>query len=143
MSLRDLLTELKEVLPWGFGALFGLTGFIENSKIKLNPWSSVVKWLGRCINADVLNKLDAVETELVATKKKLDEHVTMDDERNMDLHRAAILRFNTAGSSTRKRTLTRSCTISPATNAIATRTRNIRITEPCTQSRTSTGFSTS
>lgn len=43
MSLRDLLTELKEVLPWGFGALFVLSGFIEFSKIKVNPWSAVVK----------------------------------------------------------------------------------------------------
>ena len=95
MSLKDLLSELGVVLPWGFGVLFVLSGCIEFSKIKVNPWSAVVKWLGRCINADVLQKLDAVETELAATKKKLDEHVTMDDERNMDLHRAAILRFNT------------------------------------------------
>ena len=95
MSLKDVLSELGVVLPWGFGILLVLSGFVEFSKIKVNPWSAVVKWLGRCINADVLQKLDAVNTELAETKKKLDEHVTMDDERNIDLHRAMILRFNT------------------------------------------------
>lgn len=95
LSLRDLFAELKEVLPWGLGIFFVLSGLVEVSKIKINPWSAVVKWLGRCINADVLQKLDAVESELAKTKQKLDEHVTVDDERNMDLHRAAILRFNT------------------------------------------------
>lgn len=95
MSLREILAELKEVLPWGVGVLVVLSGLVEISKIKVNPWSAVAKWLGRCINADVLTKLDAVETELAATKQKLDEHVTMDDERCMDIHRARILQFNT------------------------------------------------
>lgn len=95
MSLKDILSELGVVLPLGFGVLFVLSGFVEFSKIKVNPWSAAAKWLGRCINADVLQKLNAVETELAETKKKLDEHVTMDDERSTDLHRAAILRFNT------------------------------------------------
>lgn len=95
MSLKDVLSELGVVLPWGFGILVVLSGCVEFSKIKVNPWSAAAKWLGRCINADVLQKLDTVETELAETKRKLDEHVTIDDERNMDLHRAAILRFNT------------------------------------------------
>ena len=102
MTLRDLLAEVKEVLPWGFGILFVLSGLIEVSKIKVNPWSTIVRWLGRRINADVLQKLDTVEAELTETKQKLEEtkekleeHVTMDDERYMDLHRARILQFNT------------------------------------------------
>lgn len=102
LSLRDLLAELKEVLPWGFGILFVLSGLIEVSKIKVNPWSAAMKWLGQRINAEVLQKLDAVEAELAKTKqtledtqKQLEDHVTMDDERYMDLHRARILQFNT------------------------------------------------
>lgn len=95
MSLKDILSELGVVLPLGLSLLLILSGFVEFSKIKVNPWSAAAKWLGRCINADVLKKLDAVETELTETKQKLDEHVTMDDERYIDLHRASILRFNT------------------------------------------------
>lgn len=95
MSLKDVLSELGVVLPWGFGVLLVLSGLVEFSKIKVNPWSAAAKWLGRHINADVLQKLTTMETELTATKEKLDEHVTMDDERYMDLHRARILQFNT------------------------------------------------
>lgn len=95
MTLRDLLAEVKEVLPWGFGILFVLSGLIEISKIKVNPWSAIAKWFGQRANADVLQKLDTVKAELSETKQKLEEHVTMDDERYMDLHRARILQFNT------------------------------------------------
>lgn len=39
-----------------------LSTFLEVSKIKLNPWSSLGRALGKIINKDVIDKLDKMET---------------------------------------------------------------------------------
>jgi len=64
-----------------------LLTLIEIAPIKVNPWSAAGKAIGRALNADVLRELDAV-------KKKLEGHITMDDERVADGHRTRILHFN-------------------------------------------------
>lgn len=89
MSIQEILAALgiKGVVSWGVGILLVLSMLVEVSKIKINPWSALAKWLGRAINSDVT-------AELAAIKKKLDEHVTMDDRRNADGHRTRILHFN-------------------------------------------------
>ncbi len=89
MSIQEILAALgiKGVVSWGAGILLILSMLVEVSKIKINPWSALAKWLGRTINSDVT-------AELAVIKKKLDEHVTMDDRRNADGHRTRILHFN-------------------------------------------------
>lgn len=89
MSIQEILAALgiKGVVSWGVGILLVLSMLVEVSKIKINPWSALAKWLGRAINSDVT-------VELAAIKQKLDEHVTMDDRRNADGHRTRILHFN-------------------------------------------------
>lgn len=69
------------------GGLIGLTTLVEIAPIKINPWSFIAKVVGRAINAEVL-------TELKQTREKLDEHIRADDERNADMRRTRILRFN-------------------------------------------------
>jgi len=69
------------------GALLALATVVEISPIKINPWSAIAKAIGRAINADVL-------AELKQTNEKLDEHIRADDERNADMRRTRILRFN-------------------------------------------------
>lgn len=87
--------SLAEIFGWGGSALFLLLTFVEVSKIKINPWSALARWLGKAINGDVLKKLDTLEEGQAETRKQLDAHIRMDDERNADLHRARILQFNT------------------------------------------------
>lgn len=79
----------------------GLPTLIEISPIKINPWSWVfkmLKWIWRSfcrsMNAEVLEKLSDVETAQQETKKKLDKHIKLDDEREADKVRASILHFN-------------------------------------------------
>ena len=79
--------QLKEILMGGSGALVVLATLLEVSKIKINPWSAIAKAVGRAINADVTKELGEI-------KEKLDSHVTMDDRRTADGHRARILHFN-------------------------------------------------
>lgn len=82
-------------------AVLSLSTVVEVLPIKVNPWSAIVKWLGKTINADVLSVITEVKNELAEVKKeqqetrrRLDEHIIVADERGADEHRARILRFN-------------------------------------------------
>lgn len=77
---------LKEILLSGSG-LVVLLSLVEIAPIKLNPWSWLAKHIGSAFNADVLS-------EVRETRKLLDDHVKMDDQRNADLLRSRILQFN-------------------------------------------------
>lgn len=67
--------------------MFVLLSLLEVSKIPINPWSGLAKLIGNALNADVL-------AEVKQTKKRLDDHIATDDERNANLLRTQILRFN-------------------------------------------------
>lgn len=78
---------LKEILLGGGGGFLALITLLQIAPIKINPWSALARAIGRAINADVLS-------ELKQTNEKLDEHIRADDERNADMRRTRILRFN-------------------------------------------------
>lgn len=80
MSIRDLLTS-------GGGLLLVLMTLVQIVPVKVNPWSWLARAIGRAINAGVSERLDGIEA-------KLDAHITMDDRRTADGHRARILHFN-------------------------------------------------
>ena len=82
MTISDLLSGGGAV-----GGILVLLALVEISPIKINPWTAIGKAIGRAINGDVIEKLEA-------TRKTLDDHIKTDDARNADMHRAAILRFN-------------------------------------------------
>lgn len=86
--------SLKEILLNGGGLLVVLLTLVQIAPIKVNPWSALVKWFGKSINADVLEKLDEVETAQKETRARLDAHIAVDDERNADEHRLRILQFS-------------------------------------------------
>ena len=98
MSIQEMMAALgvKGIVSWCAAILVVLSTLVEVSKIKINPWSSLAKAIGRAINADVLQDLSKVKQELEETKTALDRHIEMDDKRNADMHRANILQFNTA-----------------------------------------------
>lgn len=79
--------SLKEIFLGGGGLLVVLLTLVEFAPIKINPLSALAKAIGRAVNADVLQELKAVKSELA-------DHIRKDDERNADEHRARILRFN-------------------------------------------------
>ncbi|MCM1295514.1 MAG: hypothetical protein NC311_08210 [Muribaculaceae bacterium] len=81
------MDNIKDLLTVGGVAVFALSALVEIAPIKVNPWSWIARLVGRAINADTAR-------ELAEIKKKLDDHVTKDDRRTADGHRAAILRFN-------------------------------------------------
>ena len=56
--------SLKEILMGGSGALVVLATLLEVSKIKINPWSSLFRFIGRCINAELIAKVDSMEAKM-------------------------------------------------------------------------------
>lgn len=87
MGLKDILLAASSVLAV-------LLTVIQVSPIKIDPWSAFAKCIGKAINADVLQKLEAMEAEQKETRQRLDTHIEIDDERNADEHRRRILQFS-------------------------------------------------
>ena len=79
--------NLRDIFFGGSGITVIIMSLLEVSKIPINPWSTLAKWIGRALNADLM-------AEIKELKKRLDEHIETDDERNADLLRTQILRFN-------------------------------------------------
>lgn len=75
-------------------AVIVLMTLIEITPIKINPWSAIMKFLGSRLNSDVTARLDTMQQCQTETREKLDKHIKDDDERNANLLRTQILRFN-------------------------------------------------
>ena len=73
--------SVQEILTGGGGLLLVLMTLIQVATVKINPWSWLVKAIGKAMG------IEAIE-------KKLDAHIDMDDRRTADGHRARILHFN-------------------------------------------------
>lgn len=77
------LADLGHILSGGGIGLFVLLTLVEIAPIKVNPWSKILKFIGRAFNADVLNELKAVK----AQQQELQNDFA-------DMRRSQILRFN-------------------------------------------------
>lgn len=86
--------SIQEILAGGGGLIVVLMTLIQIAPIKVNPWSSLARAFGRAINGDILKELTEIKKTQKETRKTLDEHIEMDDERNADAHRNRILQFN-------------------------------------------------
>ena len=81
------ILQILEVVGGGGGLLIALMTLVQFAPVKINPWSSLAKIVKNALYADISTRLNGIET-------KLDAHVTMDDRRTADAHRARILHFN-------------------------------------------------
>ena len=80
------LEALKELGLYGGGILLILMTVIQITPIKINPWSWLGRCIGRVINGEVLEKVEALSQDV--KKNKAD-----DDEQWASLSRVHILRF--------------------------------------------------
>lgn len=86
--------NLEEILLGGGGAMLVAMTLIQISPVKLDPWSAIARAIGRAINKGVLAKLGEMEETQADTRRILDDHIKVDDERAADTHRTRILQFN-------------------------------------------------
>ena len=80
------LETMKEIGLYGGGALIVLMTVIQITPIKLNPWSWFGRIIGRAINGEVLEKVEALSQDVKSNKAD-------DDEQWASLSRSHILRF--------------------------------------------------
>lgn len=78
---------IQEILLSGGSGVVMLLTLLQIAPIKINPWSKIAKAIGRAINAEVLEEQKAI-------RARLEAHIQAADERNADMWRANILRFN-------------------------------------------------
>ena len=90
-----MLEELTmgELLGWGSAAVVALSGVVEFSKIKINPWTWLARHVGRAINGEVLDKMDTLNERVDKLSGKVDQSEARQDERDAKMARAHILRF--------------------------------------------------
>lgn len=86
--------EFKDILAGGGGVLLVVLTLVQIAPIKVNPWSTVARWIGRGLNKDTLDKLETVQEQVETTQKTLEAHIAADEERSADMRREQILRFN-------------------------------------------------
>ena len=74
--------SIQELLLKGGGIVFALLTLVQITPIKVNPWSAIARAIGKAlIGGDIMAKLE--------------EHIRVDDDRDADMHRYRLLRFNT------------------------------------------------
>ena len=94
MTLDELLRTARDIFLGGGAGLVAILSLVEIAPVKINPWRSVARAIGRAINGEVLESVEDVKRAQRDTRKALDEHIRSDDERNADTLRMRILHFN-------------------------------------------------
>lgn len=67
---------------------------IEVSKIKINPWTAIRKWIGDTFGKEHSERLSALEKDNAELKAMLSEHIERTDAREADKARRRILAFD-------------------------------------------------
>lgn len=94
----EFLSKLVEIpigsyAAWGSVLLIGVTGLIQISPIKIDPWSKLARAIGRAINKDVIDKVNKLEADVAEIKEIGDSRDAKEDERHAKTLRRDILRF--------------------------------------------------
>lgn len=77
---------LQDIGLYGGGGLLLLLTLVQISPIKINPWTWIGRCIGRAINGEVLEKVEALSQDVKHNKAD-------DDEQWASLSRSHILRF--------------------------------------------------
>lgn len=94
----EFLSKLVDIpigsyAAWGSVLLIGVTGLIQISPIKVDPWSKLARAIGRAINKDVIDKVNKLEADVAEIKEIGDSRDAKEDERHAKTLRRDILRF--------------------------------------------------
>lgn len=86
----DLLTIIEQLKTFGLGnyaVLFVvLISLVQIAPIKIDPWSSFIRWIGKILLGEINAKIDSLDKKIDALEKK-------EDMRDAVNKRVRILRF--------------------------------------------------
>ena len=60
---------LKEIFTTPSVIIFGVLTLIEVVPIKINPWHTIFKWIGKAINSELQKKVTEIKTDVTELKK--------------------------------------------------------------------------
>ena len=113
MTFQEFLetTGLTATSFWGIVVFLTSIGIEVIPKIKWNPWTTLIKWIGEQFNAKLDAKLDTVRGEIVVLDKKIDyvqgelsKHIAESEIKSLQDTRRDILEFCNACMNNRKHT---------------------------------------
>lgn len=91
------LREIEELISSNSGfltiALIIVLSLVEVSKIKINPWTWILKQLRRAVNGEVISKIEDIHKEVNDVKQDVKTLKDDADEREASNCRTHILRF--------------------------------------------------
>jgi len=83
--------QVLEYIKYGFWILFGSGIFIEITPIKVKPFSSLLKWIGKNLNKDVRDDISKLQIKVIDIQKDMQSH-TVESQRRDILNFASELR---------------------------------------------------
>ena len=84
---------LGDVAKWLAAIIALVSGVIQLSPIKVNPWSWIGRQIGKAINGEVLTEVENIKKEVAGVKDDVAKMQAISDERNAKSARTRILRF--------------------------------------------------
>lgn len=73
------MVSVQQILEWCgqnyWAVIIGLSGLIQISPIKINPWTALFEWIGDKINGDLKKKIKALSDDVnkLSVQRKEDE----------------------------------------------------------------------
>lgn len=94
----ETLLKLAEIpigayASWGVVLFIAVTGVIQLTPIKLDPWSKIASAIGKAINKEVIDKVNKLENDVSALREVGNSRDAKEDERHARTLRRDILRF--------------------------------------------------
>lgn len=89
---------------WGVIAFLMTIGIEIIPKVKWKPWSSLFKWLGSKLNAEVYTKVDALDKKIDIVQAELKKHIVDSEAQLLQETRRDILEFCNSCMNNRRHT---------------------------------------
>lgn len=84
---------LDKIFGISAGGLFVLLTLVQISPIKIDPWSWLARKVGKMLNGEVLERMDALEKKVEKVEKKVDNSEAKRAEDKAIAARVRILRY--------------------------------------------------
>lgn len=91
--IRQILLNAGGTVTAG-AVIIAALSLLQVSKIQINPWDTVRKWIGTKFNAEQMADIAALKQEVKELRERLDEYIRLDNKRTADEWRRKILTFN-------------------------------------------------
>lgn len=77
--------DTTNIITLGITALIGLSTFIEIAPIKINPWSSLLEWIGNKLMRDTKEQIEKMDKKIEAVNDRFDKFKNDIDRRLEDM----------------------------------------------------------